>query len=66
MTDEYVYENINEKRLNKKVDKISNILKKIFNESVRKGLPPFIVSGDIGLSIINKNSQMIKITIKLV
>ncbi|MEI7688911.1 MAG: Glu/Leu/Phe/Val dehydrogenase dimerization domain-containing protein [Candidatus Nomurabacteria bacterium] len=56
VTDEYIYKNIDEKRLNKKVNKISTILKKIFDESIKKDLPPFIVSGDIGLSIINKNS----------
>jgi hypothetical protein len=54
--DEYIYKNIDHKRLNSKVNKISYILKKIFNESTKKDLPPFIVSGNIGLSIINKNS----------
>lgn len=56
VTDEYVYKNIDDKRLNSKVNKISSILKKVFNESVKNNLPPFVVSGSIGLSIINKNS----------
>lgn len=54
--DEYVYGKIDEKRLNKNINKISLVLKKIFTESLKKDLPPFIVSNDIGLSIINKNS----------
>ena len=55
--DEYIYSSPDDKRLNKKVNKISTVLKKIFKESEKKNLPPFIVSGDIGLSIINKNSS---------
>ncbi len=54
--DEYVYEKIDGKRLRNNINKISLVLKKIFRESSKKDLPPFIVSNDIGLSIINKNS----------
>jgi leucine dehydrogenase len=56
VTDEYVYGASNDKRLNKKIDKIASVLNKIFNESKKSNLPPYIVSQDIGLSIINKNS----------
>ncbi len=52
--DEYVYGKQNDKRLMKKINKIAMVLNKIFLESKKKKLPPFMVSENIGLSIINK------------
>lgn len=53
--DEYVNGNYDENRLNKKISKIPLILKDIFNKSKLENKPPFLVSGDIGLSILDKN-----------
>ena len=55
--DEYVYNKPDYNRLNKKIGKIQPILMKIFAESNKNNLPPCIVSDDIGLSIINRNSS---------
>ena len=56
VTDEYVYGKPDDKRLNKKINEIAKVLNKIFTESQKSNLPPYLVSQDIGLSIINKNS----------
>lgn len=54
--DEYLYKDSDSQRLTKKINKIGPFLSKIFKESANKKIPAFVLSGDIGLKIINKNN----------
>jgi len=57
VTDEYRYGKENNERLNKKINKIGTIFKKILVESKKKKLSPLKISEHNGLAIINKNSS---------